>query len=889
MKTVPPARGRFTPGIGAAVRRAKKSGIADLFENESVFHCLHDLEGKITSVNDAICGALGYSRRELLGRPIGDLVAPDRRSDFDEYLRKIRSSDAATGVMTIVTRSGEKRFWHYQNTRDEQGARDVVRATAIDVTELILAERSAVRALEESEERYRQLFERSPAGIYRSSLDGTMLDCNEAFAKILGYDSREEVLAKNSRELYFYESDRAEFLHELERRARLTGHETCLRGGDGSPVWIVENVTLVEAEGDQTAMLEGSIIDITSRRQAEEAVRKSEERYRFLFEANPLPMWVYEVVSLRFLDVNDAALAHYGYSRSEFLSMRLPDMWPKEDRDGRIHPIAAKTSRAEPFESSRHVRKDGMLIDVEVSAVDLPGGPVRRRMALARDVTEMKRARNALIDSEAKFRGIFNLAPLGIYQIAPGGKILTANPAFAQMLGYTIEELVSQHNAYDLYFRPEERDDLIRGFLAEPEKNSTERQLRSKSGKPVWVQITAQMIRDDDGNVQYFEGFTFDITEKKRIDAQQTRLQEAVLESARQWRDTFDAIETPVLVVDGEGVVKRLNRAAVELAGQSYVDVLGKRLAELGGTECWATAADLLRNAAKSSSRSGALCRDEIAQKTWAVSVSGFEGFESQETPLSIVVARDVTPIVKLQESVHRAESMSSMGSLVAGVAHEVRNPLFAISATLDAFDLRFRDRDDYKKYAQALRTQLDRMNALMRDLLDYGKPAVLEFHDVEPQEIVHDAIRGCADLAARKNVPVEIESPESLRTVRVDRSRIVQVFVNLVENSIQHSPPERPVIVRLEPSAPEDPPGVLFRVEDGGAGFRPDDLPRIFDPFFTRRQGGTGLGLAIVRRIVEEHGGTIAPANRPEGGASVSVWLPCEAPEEPRPGRRPS
>ena len=242
---------------------------------------------------------------------------------------------------------------------------------------------------------------------------------------------------------------------------------------------------------------------------------------------------------------------------------------------------------------------------------------------------------------------------------------------------------------------------------------------------------------------------------------------------------------------------------------------------------------------------------------------------------MSIVIARDITPIVKLQESVHRAESMSSMGALVAGVAHEVRNPLFAISATLDAFDLRFRERDEHRKYGQALRAQLERMNGLMRDLLDYGRPAVLEFREVAPAELVRDAVRGCADLAVRRRVPVEVSVPEDLPAIRCDRSRALQVFVNLLENAIQHSPEDQPVSMEAAASARAGEPGVLFQIEDRGPGFQAADLPKLFDPFFTRRQGGTGLGLAIVRKIADEHGGAVVPANRAGGGATVSFWLP--------------
>ncbi|MGH9442343.1 MAG: PAS domain S-box protein [Thermoanaerobaculia bacterium] len=886
MKSSSRGRGRPTPGLSNGIRRARATTVGELFKDDTVFLQTHDLEGNLLSVNDAACRALGSSASELIGRSIRELLVPEYRAEFSDYLSRLRRSGCAAGVMAVLTRTGEIRHWHYQNVlRSEGPTGQIAQGTAIDVTDLIAAEKGATKALRDSEERYRLLFERNLAGMYRSMADGTLLDCNDAFARILGFSSRAEVLARNAATFYHYESDRKALVDELAAAGVVTGRETCLRRKDGQPVWVLDNLTLVPSARGQPAMFEGSMIDISDRRNAEDALRLSEERYRFLFERNPLPMWIYEMDSLRFLDVNEAALSHYGYSRAEMLGMSLPDLWPPEDR--RDHPIAESAQSPQPFTSSRHVRRDGSIADVEVSAVDVPGGRARRRLALARDVTKRKAAERALFESERKYRHIFMLAPVGIYQLRIDGKYLTVNPAFARIFGYTPEELIAHHTAHDLYFQPEDRDEFLREFVKSGKTDTSPvRRLKSKTGEPVWVQSTAQIIRSDDGAVQYIEGFSFDVTEKHRVDEQQKRLQDAVLETARQWRDTFDAIDTPVLVVDENALVKRLNRAAVKITGQTYVDVLDRPLDALAAGEVWKTAASLVRSPDSERSRSGILSHDEGAQKVWEISVSGYRSPGSQELPLSIVILRDITAIVKLQESVLRAESMSSMGSLVAGVAHEVRNPLFAISATLDAFDARFRERDDYKKYAQALRAQLDRMNHLMRDLLDYGRPAVLELRDVPPGELVHDAVRGCSDLATRNEVSVRVAASETLPPVRVDRGRVVQVFINLLENAIQHSPQNEAITVTVEELFREDARGAHFTVEDRGPGFQAADLPKLFDPFFTKRQGGTGLGLAIVQKIIAEHGGTITPANRPDGGARVSVWIPCAPPEAGENGR---
>jgi signal transduction histidine kinase len=214
----------------------------------------------------------------------------------------------------------------------------------------------------------------------------------------------------------------------------------------------------------------------------------------------------------------------------------------------------------------------------------------------------------------------------------------------------------------------------------------------------------------------------------------------------------------------------------------------------------------------------------------------------------------------------------------VAGVAHEVRNPLFGISATLDAFTARFKRRTEYRRYIDILQGEVGRLSELMQQLLDYGKPFRLVVTPESPREVMDVALKACQPLAAHAQVELAAEPAGDLPLLPMDRNRIVQVFQNLLENAIQHSPAGSPVVFRAARAVKGEPgekDGVCFTVEDAGPGFRADDLPHIFEPFFTRRRGGTGLGLSIVQRIVENHEGEILTANRAAGGAAVSVILP--------------
>jgi PAS domain S-box-containing protein len=358
---------------------------------------------------------------------------------------------------------------------------------------------------------------------------------------------------------------------------------------------------------------------------------------------------------------------------------------------------------------------------------------------------------------------------------------------------------------------------------------------------------------------------------------EQEELRQKISKSSYEWRITFDAMPHPVLLMELSGRIVRLNEAARELAGGlSFAEVLRRPAGMIRDAEPWPTITSLLRQVeARSEGSEGvaAQARDEQG-RTWDLSLSPAISPDGQRGV--VVVARDITDMVRLQESLRRSETMSAMGALVAGVAHEVRNPLFGISATLDAFVSRFKRRTEYRRYVEVLQGEVGRLSSLMQDLLDYGKPLRLVLQAERPIDVMRAAAATCAPLAARTEVEIEIATFESdgLPALAVDRKRIVQVLHNLLENAIQHAPPGSRVVFRAEPAEPD---GIRFVVEDTGPGFAPNDLPHVLEPFFTRRRGGTGLGLSIVQRIVEQHQGEIVAGNRPEGGAVVTVTLPRE------------
>jgi signal transduction histidine kinase len=248
-----------------------------------------------------------------------------------------------------------------------------------------------------------------------------------------------------------------------------------------------------------------------------------------------------------------------------------------------------------------------------------------------------------------------------------------------------------------------------------------------------------------------------------------------------------------------------------------------------------------------------------------------------QGRPVRVSAIRDLSERSRLEAELRRRETLAAMGSLVAAVAHEVRTPLFSLSATLDALDAGVGTPDQQQELKALLRSQVRRLANLMQDLLDYGRPPELKLAPARLAPPVRQAVENCRAEARRAGVEVVLDVPDDLPEVLSDAGRLQQVFENLVANALQHSP--RGATVTVSASTVRDPSaGLACRVEDEGPGVPAEDLERVFEPFFSRRKGGTGMGLAIAQRLVEAHGGSLRADNRPRAGAMFTVFLPSRS-----------
>jgi signal transduction histidine kinase len=361
-------------------------------------------------------------------------------------------------------------------------------------------------------------------------------------------------------------------------------------------------------------------------------------------------------------------------------------------------------------------------------------------------------------------------------------------------------------------------------------------------------------------------------------------LQTALARTAHNWQRTIDALGFPILILDERRHLLEASAAAFQWLDRRPEEILGRRLDALGEDRLWNSLVDLVDNLQRreGASISGQVRSDDKTH-TWELTAHFMARSEAEE-PGILVAVRDVSRLVKLQEAMSRRETVETLGSLVAGVAHEVRNPVFAISARCDSILHSLKEKgavdpEVLREDIEALMRSADRLGRLMRALLEFGRPLTSSLSRLDPHQLMVEAVEDCTELAASRGVSLDRRGEAGDQWVLGDQGRLVAALRNLVVNALQHSDPGTAVDVRLELDDEVEDGGQVrncrFVVEDEGPGFDLKDLDQLTTPFFSRRKGGIGLGLAIAQRVAQQFEGSLLLENRSGGGARAVLTLP--------------
>jgi two-component system, NtrC family, sensor histidine kinase HydH len=326
-----------------------------------------------------------------------------------------------------------------------------------------------------------------------------------------------------------------------------------------------------------------------------------------------------------------------------------------------------------------------------------------------------------------------------------------------------------------------------------------------------------------------------------------------------------------LIATDAGGRLNAFNRTAEAILKRTAGEVLGKPAEEIlpgGCRELFRELAGerrLIEREIDCTVAEGRTIPLEVIATTLREEDDAFAGH--------VILFRDMTETRRLEEEVARSRRLASLGSLAAGIAHEIRNPLSSIKGFATCFRERYRDNPEDRETAEIMIREVDRLNRVITQLLEFARPLTMERVPTSLPAVIRHGLKMVEGEAHRKGIGIETDLAE-IGEIPLDADRMTQVFLNLYLNAITAMDAGGLLRVSL---APRDERTVRVAVADTGIGIPREDLPRVFDPYFTTRSSGTGLGLAIVHKIVEAHGGEVHLESEPGHGTTAVILLPVK------------
>ncbi len=332
-----------------------------------------------------------------------------------------------------------------------------------------------------------------------------------------------------------------------------------------------------------------------------------------------------------------------------------------------------------------------------------------------------------------------------------------------------------------------------------------------------------------------------------------------------------ESMANGLISLDSAGAVTTINQAAQELIGISEAEA---KSLEIDGLlqEHAVEIRDVLEN-------NHTILNKEIVYQhsngsAIPVNLSATQVKDERGVKLGVVILlNDMREMVELQERAKRAEHLASIGRMAATVAHEIRNPLSSVRGFAQFFANRFVEKTEERTYALAMMEESNRLNRVVSELLDYARPLELKIEPTSIETLFLDIVRRLELEQTASDIEIIQEVQPDMPTVQLDHDRILQVLLNLTQNSIDAMPNGGKLILSAVWLAERN--SVQIGVRDTGKGIPKSDLPRLFEPFFTTKTRGAGLGLAVVRKIVDAHDGEVEVKSEEGTGTQVILTTP--------------
>lgn len=366
--------------------------------------------------------------------------------------------------------------------------------------------------------------------------------------------------------------------------------------------------------------------------------------------------------------------------------------------------------------------------------------------------------------------------------------------------------------------------------------------------------------------------------------AQSCKLSRRMVQDIRAFAgEVVSSLPLGLVIFNPAGQAAHGNAAAAAILGMSEKAIQGKTAAELGGRDWEEIAARVNRGEAALEEEHTLAQQVEAENGPLPVSISASRIINEEGQALGMIfLLRDLREVKRLQEQLRRSERLSTLGNMAARVAHEIRNPLSSIKGFATFLGSR-RDNPEDKEAARIMIGEVDRLNRVVSELLDFARPSKLRIAPFSLQTLLLRALRLAEPDAAARGVLLVPPVMEKDLTVAVDGERLTQALLNLCINAVQATGEGGSLSISV---APPERGTVAITLTDTGRGMPPELLSRIFAPYFTTKASGTGLGLAIVQKIVEDHKGDISIVSQEGRGTSVTLRLPLWKEEDAAPSQ---
>jgi two-component system, sporulation sensor kinase E len=484
-----------------------------LIEQASDAIYLLDAKGNFTDVNASMCKMMGYSKEELLQLNIESIIDPEELKADPLPKRLDNPARSAVRERKFVRKDGTV-FILEVNVK--LFADDRIMVIARDITD----RKKMETELRDAELKFRTIADKSMVGIYIVQ-NGVFIYVNPRFAEIFGYEPH-EITNTVPLETIIHENYRAITTEHVRQRmageVESVNYETMGRKKNGEANWVEFYGSRAIIGGIPTII--GSMLDITKRKKAEEELKSSEQKYKLLFESNPLPLWMIAKDNLSIIAVNDAAANLYGYTKDELLTMSVAQLRPVEDMEQQLERYRKEASGLTDTGPLRHLKKDGSLMFVEVIAHDIIFEGRSVRLSLTNDVTEKLKAEESLQKSEANLQAILKTTDTAYALFDVDLKVLAFNQKATEFVKEQYNHIPQKGDLLVDHFPPDQFPQLINASSDVLKGNNVnfEVDYTRADGAVLWYYVRLFPIANDNKKILGMLMALYDITERKNAE-----------------------------------------------------------------------------------------------------------------------------------------------------------------------------------------------------------------------------------------------------------------------------------------------------------------------------------------------------------------------------------